>query len=126
MLKGKKLGYLVYNFTAEHGGEESFYKILTFYDSHGIISEHDFSNNLLGGKSIPEITFSTKEDLAKFCEEFLNSHKYDGLYLISASDFNIGMESGHNLETFLEIFPKYGAFVESRSSGTSSFLSKIF
>ena len=126
MLKGKKLGYLVYNFTGDNNGEESFYKILIFYDSHGKINEYELSDKSLTGQGIADIRFSTKEDLASFCDEFLSTHKYDGLYLISSSDFNIGMESGHNLQTFLEIFPKYGVFVESSTGGSTSFLSKIF
>ena len=65
MLKGKKFGYLVYNFTAENSGEESFYKILTFYDPHGEIHDFGTTDNLLKGGSISEMRFHTKEELAK-------------------------------------------------------------
>lgn len=126
MVKGKKIGYLIYNFTAEKSEDEAYYKILIFFDSHGEISPNSLPADLSGTNGILDLKFYTKEDLAIFCDEFLGTSHYDGLYLVSATDFNIGMESGHNLQTFLEIFSNYGVFVEPQSRSTSSLLSKIF
>ena len=119
--------FIVYNFTENEGESNSHYQILYFFDSHGEVTlDSQQKLNEAGAQIKKTIEFQTKENFIEFVQDFIDTHDYQTGHTLSADDFNIGIESCHNLFTFREIFKRYGTQIHRSEDAKKSLLGKFF
>lgn len=130
-MKNKKEVFLLFNFSQEPGEDsdqpQGTYKVIYFFDQNGEVNYADFhklSSSL--NKDFDHLTFQTKEQLTEFSTQFIEANNYESISLLSANDFNIGIESCHDLSVFREIFKRYGFNIENKQDSSKSFFGKIF
>ena len=113
--------YILFNFKEESDEGENLrgrYKILMSHDQYGEINLQD---------DIKEREFDTKEHMLEFIQDFVDESTYEQVCLITASDFNIGIESCHSAEEFQDLFITHGSIVQRRSGKSKkSLFSKLF
>ncbi len=130
-MKKNKDVCLLFRFVQERSTEDQLeqgmYQILFFFDENGHI---DFSEIR---KALPEginptrnLEFKTKEVLLQFAQKFIEVCQYENIHLLSANDFNIGIESCHNIEAFRDIFKDYGNSLANQTKSEKSLFSKLF
>ncbi|MFT6631333.1 MAG: hypothetical protein ACJAS4_001282 [Bacteriovoracaceae bacterium] len=130
-MRNKEEVFLLFRFSHNPPGEndESHgrYQIIFFFDYNGEIDFKEFkAENSSFGQGHEGAIFGTKEELTEFAQDFVVSNSYKSLYLLSANDFNIGIESCHDLQAFREIFKRYGHQIENKSETTRSLFGRIF
>ena len=129
-MRKKEEVFLLFRFMADEDGSNSqTYQVVFFFDYNGLIDYSEYrSCPFINDMSDPTSTlsFQTKEHLIEFSECFIQTNSYQQIYLLSANDFNIGIESCHELGAFREIFKKYGSRIENNSKPSRSIFGNIF
>jgi hypothetical protein len=127
--------HILYRFSEEKGVEiadsSSKYRVLFLFNERGPLSKNNFKKVCeeysIDTESEP-IDFPTKEELLGFAHTLGSFLGSTSALLLSVNDFNIGIESCHDLQAFKEIFNRYGTNLpcnESQSSDKGIF-SKFF
>lgn len=105
--------YIVFRFK-----ENEHYQLLYIFDKDGQLN--------LGEENL-EQTFYEKESLVSKVLSFIDENQYQGAYLLSANDFNVGLETCHEKSEFLKLFETHGALLEmDKSLSKKSFLDRFF
>lgn len=101
--------YILYQFSPSSLDElNSEYKTILVFDDYGQLSEEKYKEF----KTEKNDRFETIEDLKEYFSELLKRSDYSAALLLSTNDYNIGIESCHDLGAFREIFKRYGTEVE--------------
>jgi hypothetical protein len=127
--------YILYRFSEEKSEgldlSSSKYRVIFLFNDRGLIEKVNFKK-ICEEYSISiesnSIDFHTKEELLGFAHSlgvYMNSEL---ALLLSVNDFNIGIESCHDLQAFKEIFNRYGTSLPCRDTQSSdkSIFSKFF
>lgn len=135
-MRNKDEVFLLFKFSHNPPGEEvqgsdtaeqGRYQVIFFFDYNGEIDFTEFKKaDISIGQNYENPVFKTKEDLTDFADKFINANSYQSLYLLSANDYNIGIESCHDLHAFREIFKRYGHAIENKSQNSKSIFGKLF
>jgi hypothetical protein len=67
-------------------------------------------------KTSKKLCFSSLENLGRFVLELLKEAESPEAFLLSTSDYNIGLDSCNDSEQFQDIFRRYGTQVENPES----------
>jgi hypothetical protein len=123
--------YLLYKFASgqeeKFGSLESSYKIIYLFNLNGFLEKSELARVKVDvSEEGSDLEFSSKEQLASFAESIMEENNYSTVYLLASSDYNIGIESCHDLPMLREIFSKYGTAIESSRGPSGSILSKFF
>ncbi len=107
---------------------EDYYEVVFFFSSEGEITSKEINKRTDLSLSEGEtLRFKHKEELVQLGQEFLSLSPQKILYLLSTSDFNIGLESCKNIESFKGIFEAFGTKVDSsEAKSKKSILKRIF
>ncbi len=130
-MKLNKVICLLFRFINVGGTDEGTphgrYRVIQFFDETGKISLDEIMR-VSGDRNLhPDfVEFETKEELTDFALKFLDQNDYENAYLLSTNDFNIGIESCHNIEAFKDIFKDYGTCLTSTAERPKSLFGKIF
>lgn len=130
-MRNKEEVFLLFRFSHNPPGEadenQGRYQTIFFFDYNGEVDFKEFQGaNSSFGEDYEGPIFGTKEELTEFAQDFVESNSYRSLYLLSANDFNIGIESCHDLQAFREIFKRYGHQIENKSDTPRSLFGRIF
>ncbi len=130
-MKNKDEVFLLFKFSQSGSNENEQgsgkYNVIFFFDYNGLIVFKEYKKaNIALDQDYENLIFTTKEELTDFCENFIEANNYYSLYLLSSSDFNIGIESCHDLHAFREIFKRYGHRIENKSQPQKSIFGKLF
>jgi hypothetical protein len=131
-MRNKEEVFLLFRFSHNPPGEQSEghqgrYQIIFFFDYNGEINFNEIKNaNSSFGHGYESPIFGTKEELTEFAQDFVEANSYRSLYLLSANDFNIGIELCHDLQAFRQIFKKYGHQLENKSDSPRSLFGRLF
>ncbi len=119
---------VLYQFTDSPEG--SNYKVLQLFSDEGPLPEKLINSVLrsFDEKTGGDIQFTSIEQLGRFCIELLKESSGAEAFLLSVQDYNIGLESCNNTESFKELFRRYGTSIQNPDSNIkkNSLLSKIF
>ncbi|MBD65644.1 MAG: hypothetical protein CME62_10590 [Halobacteriovoraceae bacterium] len=100
--------YIIYNFKSLDAKEaRAAYNIILMYTEDGEVSAKNYPDIFSEGV----LSFSTKEELLAVGKKALGSKNFSHVYLLSTDDFNVGIETCHDLSAFKEIFKRYGQLV---------------
>ena len=129
-MKNRDEIYVLYRFTGTQGDNhsqiESKYRLILVFNINGLISSSELkkANEDHHGQMLE---FSTKEQMTQFLIRLIEENNYSRAYLLANNDFNIAIESAHNLLKLKELFYDYGFLIEAdKSKNTKSFFGKIF
>lgn len=104
------------------------FKTVIFFNSSGEVSFDELRK--IGPEFVTEkgLVFKAKEEMMTFLEATMAEFHAPNLFILSANDYNIGIESCQDLSTFKELFQRYGNEIvsEEEVSGSKKFLSKFF
>ena len=92
------------------------YHVVRMYSDYGDLDNKEVRKLTQYTEHADHFAFDTKEALTDFTQKLANETGCMGVHLLAVNDFNIGMESCHNISDFKEIFIKYGTLIESDSS----------
>jgi hypothetical protein len=130
-MKTRETYYFLYRMLKEtiDGIEQNpLFKTVIFFNSSGEVSADEFRK--IGPEFVTDkgIIFNTKEEMMTFLETAMAQFHAPNLFILSAHDYNIGIESCQDLSTFRELFQRYGNEIisEEEVSGSKKFLSKFF
>lgn len=126
----KKEVFVLFNFEApdEQAQGVGKYRVAYFFDEEGEVSLQKFCEDRSGiGSDSSFLEFSRKELLVDFVKEYIASEGMDQGYILSAKDYNIGIESSSNGKELKEVFKRYGSIIELEPGQSKrSFLDKLF
>jgi hypothetical protein len=124
---------LVYHFQASQNSSENFqparYRVVFFFSGTGFL-DHKLMQEL--AKSVPdanhaELTFLNLDDLKAFASRVSQELRASQVRLLSVQDYNIGMDGAKDVESFRQIFQKFGELlVEEVETKKKGFLGKLF
>jgi|LULF01.1.fsa_nt_gb hypothetical protein len=121
--------YLLFRFEENSQSQEpqqhNRYRVIYFFDEYGLISSDMLSSFHLNHIE-NNIFFRTKEDMLRFALSFIEEHRYQNCFLLSVNDYNIGVESCHQLSDYLKVFSEYGHKLENTEQSKSSIFGKLF
>jgi hypothetical protein len=107
--------YLLYQFKDSNSItfdlEASAYHVILLFSESGEVPLADYKKIAPDLLDLNQLNFRTKEELIDFAKSCLNHLDFDSVYLLASNDFNIGIESCHDLSSFREIFDRYGYHV---------------
>lgn len=111
--------------------KKSSYKVLQLFTKEGNVSSNlieKIYNNFRSEESTNELLFSSLEELGRFSIEILEASSEALVYLLSTSDYNIGLDSCNTTSEFRDIFKKFGTSIYNPdlNGKKTSILSKIF
>lgn len=117
---------LVFKFS--QSTDSSAYSIVRQYSDYGDLDQEQVRILTNYTEFESKFEFDTKESLTAFAQTLVNESGCEGVYLLAVNDFNIGMESIHNLLEFKSIFSSYGTLIEPESSfkKSKSLLGRFF
>ena len=130
-MRNKDEVFLLFKFSHNPPGEEpegqGRYQVIFFFDYNGEVDFKDFKRgNSSFEHDYENPVFGTKEELTEFAQSFVEANNYRSLFLLSANDYNIGIESCHDLQAFREIFKRYGHQIENKAQNQKSLFGKLF
>lgn len=130
-MRNKDEVFLLFKFSHFGPNEElsgsGKYQVIFFFDYNGEVDFKEVKKaNVSYEQDFENLEFITKDDLIEFGQNFISANNYQALYLLSASDYNIGIESCHDLHAFREIFKRYGNKLEAETSSQKSIFGKLF
>jgi hypothetical protein len=124
---------LIYHFQSSHNQEGNFrpasYRTVYFFGPQGFLER---SLLLELSKTIPDahhdqLTFLNLDDLNAFAARVGQELGEEEVRLISVQDFNIGIDGARDLESFREVFTKYGeVIVNPEAPKKKGFFGKLF
>jgi hypothetical protein len=119
----KKSLYLLYHFSEAPSQDSEFasarYRVVYLFNEQGLLKSEQFKKvcDEFGiDKDKPNIDFPTKEELTNFAERLSEQQGSHSIFLLSVNDYNIGIESCHDILAFKEIFSRYGTELDNSSS----------
>lgn len=125
----KEALYILYS-KSSVGGESlaKKYKVINIFSSTKKLEFEEIDKMGLLNEDFKNSRFSTKEELLDFSRDLLESYsRAESLFLLSANDFNIGIESCQDTLTFQNIFARYGERIElSEDQKQKSIFNKFF
>ena len=125
----KEALYILYS-KSSVGGESlaKKYKVINISSSTKKLEFEEIDKMGLLNEDFKNSRFSTKEELLDFSRDLLESYsRAESLFLLSANDFNIGIESCQDTLTFQNIFARYGERIElSEDQKQKSIFNKFF
>lgn len=106
----------------------SYYKIILFFSDAGKVKTQDIEDLREGSEVEDPLIFETKNELLDFAHNALNKFKMRSLYLLSNTDYNIGIDSTQDSSGLKEIFKRFGAEIKLSEDevGGKRFLGKFF
>lgn len=125
---------LVYHFRSSHNQDGEFkpasYRVVYFFSGQGFL---DVSQLQELAKSVPEadfehLTFLNLDDLKSFALRVCQDLQAEEVRMISVQDFNIGIDGATDLNSFRDIFKKFGELVinEEAPRKKGGLFSKLF
>ena len=123
--------YLLYKFSAgqkqEFGQLDATYKIVYLFNHNGPLETSELSKVRREDRGEGErLEFHSKEHLMTFSQSVMEQNNYSAVNLLTATDYNIGIESCHDLESLRDIFNKYGTNIENSRPSGGSILGRFF
>lgn len=106
----------------------SYYKIVLFFSDAGRVKTQDIVDLRKESDFKDPLIFETKNELLDFAQDALLKFKAGNLYMLSNTDYNIGMDSSQDSSALKAIFQRFGTEVkasEDESDG-KGFLGKFF
>ncbi len=129
-MKNRDEIYVLYRFTGSQSENqshiESKYRLILVFNINGLLTSSELkkANEDYHGQVLE---FTTKELMTQFLIKLIDENNYSRAYLLANNDFNIAIESAHNLSKLKELFYEYGFMIEAdKSKSTKSFFGKIF
>ena len=122
---------LVYHFQASENINDEFipasYGVVYFFSSEGFL-EFDFLSEI--SKSIPgsnheNLFFMSLDDLKQFSIKVCQALSENEVRLISVQDYNIGIDGAKELNSFQNIFDKYGELIRNDSVRKKGLIAKL-
>lgn len=113
---------LLYNFIEKknsEGNTVSFYKILHLYSDVGPVSQTTLKQIFI---KFPQedyfdgLGFKTLDELGGFAVEVCKDLSAPEIFILSAQDYNIGLDSCSDIRSFKELFRRYGTSIENPDS----------
>lgn len=124
--------YLLYHFKDSNDLSlelsESAYHVVILFSETGELGVNECKKVVPGLIDMKDLTFRTKDEVMNFAKSCLQELDYAKIYLLASSDFNIGIESCHDLSSFREIFDRYGheLVLDPSEAGSKSLFGKLF
>lgn len=125
---------LLYNFIEkkdQNGEVVSFYRILHLFSEVGPVSASTL--NALYERYPQEdyfdgFCFKSLDELGSFAVEVCIDLSAPEIFILSAQDYNIGLDSCNDIRSFREIFRRYGTSIANPESGQKkkNIFGKIF
>jgi len=104
--------YLLYQFRDSNdlslNLDHSQYNVILLFTEVGEMDVSDCKKVIPGLIDMKDINFRTKEELVEFSKDCLRELDFPQIFLLASKDYNIGIESCHDLSVFREIFDRYG------------------
>ena len=120
--------YILFKFSQSQnenlGQVHGRYKVIMFFNENGPIKNSDYKKFL--ENQAEHLVFSTKEQLTEFAYRFIDESSYRNVHLLSANDYNIGLESCHDVTSFNQILQTYGFSIENQNKSSNKFFGKLF
>ena len=107
----------------------SYYKLVMFFSDSGNITNSEIVVIREDATSDDPTFFETKNELLDFAYRALIHFKVSNLYLLSNTDYNIGIDSTQDSHGLKEIFERFGTEVkltEEDEKENKGFLGKFF
>lgn len=125
---------LLYNFVERkdaNGNAVSFYKILHLFSDIGPVADNTLRtiyHNFETRDYFEGLSFNNLDDLGAFAIEVCKDLSAPEIFILSAQDYNIGLDSSSDVRSFREIFRRYGTAIENPESGQKkrNIFGKIF
>lgn len=124
---------LIYHFQTSQNQDQDFrpasYGVVYFFNENGFL-EADFLKEM--SKSVPDadhtaLKFLNLDDLKTFALRVCQELGTREVRLISAQDYNIGLDGARDTKSFQDIFSKYGELLVNESSARKKgILGKFF
>lgn len=123
---------LIYHFQSSQNQNEHFmppnYRVIYFFSENGML-DRAFLQEM--SKSVPDadhmnLSFSNLEDLKVFALRVCLDLAKKEVRLISAQDYNIGIDGATDQKSYKNIFDKYGELAINTSFKKKGLLSKLF
>ena len=124
--------YIIYNFLPVRMGNEtnSRYKIVRFFGDGGVLGQEDqkkiFGHVVDATEVWPH--FPDLELLSEYGVKLCEAVDASKVYLLSAQDYGLGIESIHDSRGLMEVFEKYASQIDLQSDQRKrkSLLGKFF
>lgn len=109
---------LLYNFlpTSQNGNIQSCYKILKLFSDSGEIPSNIIESVYQNYPSFGPgdwVCFENLDELGRFSLELCQKMECPEVLILSAQDYNLGVENCSDLRSFRDIFRRYGTSVEN-------------
>jgi len=103
------------------GNNISFYKIIHFFSEVGVVTtttlKKVYDNYRPPGAVSDDCLFSSLDQLGHFAIDICKEVSAPEVFLLSAQDYNIGLDSCNDIRSFKEIFRRYGTSIENPDGG---------
>lgn len=121
-MRSKNSLYILYRFTsAESLENKSTYDVVLMFSESGEIFSKDY-----GSLFAQDNKYSDKEELLEMSHQVLASKQFASVFLLSVNDFNVGIETCHDLSSFKEIFKRYGQLISESEDNEGNLFGKFF
>lgn len=124
---------LIYHFQSSRNEEGQFkgasYRVISFFSDEGFIEDQLLKEKALAFTSAEThtLSFQSLDELKEFALEVTRHLGARMVRLISAQDYNIGVDGARDLESYRQIFAKYGEVVENpEARKKKGLLGKLF
>lgn len=108
----------------------SYYSIIFFFSDHGKVSDSEVRQIRVEDNQEKDLyLFETKNELMDFAYRSLVHFKVSHLFILSNTDYNIGIDSTQDSSGVNHIFERFGTEVkltEEDEKETKGFLGKFF
>lgn len=115
MKKRKYNLYLLYQFKEPSGVNtdimNNVYFTILLFSELGELGDSELKKVIPEYNSDEDLSFRTKSELVEFAQNCLANLDFHSVYLLASQDYNIGIESCHDLSSFREIFHRYGEHI---------------
>lgn len=123
---------LLYNFLpANHNNEvQSYYRVLYFFSEAGHLSErtlHHLYQKFPNVGPLDWICFDNLDDMGRFALDVCKEVAAPEVFILSAQDYNLGIDSSPDMRNFRELFRRYGTCVDNpEKSRKKNVFGKLF
>lgn len=110
---------LLYNFVESkdaNGNTVSYYKVLYLFSDIGPVAENTLKsiyNHFEHRDYFDGFSFNSLDDLGSFAVEVCKDLSAPEIFILSAQDYNIGLDSCNDVRSFREVFRRYGTVIEN-------------
>jgi len=132
-MKRRKMNlYLLYHFKDSQNlsltNEPCAYHIILLFSEVGDLSLADCKKVIPELLDVNDLNFRTKEELIEFSKNCISELDFQSVFLLASNDYNIGIESCHDLSSFREIFDRYGHHIgiEDTDQSSKNIFGKLF